>query len=80
MPIMEGDVTPAIQENVEAAARFHTGGAPARRDNEETQERFYPWICQAVVEMGYTDRLARKFIPAHDPMACSIRGTRFRDV
>lgn len=66
MQIMEGDVIRTIRDNHEFIAHYHTGGVPGRREIDETQELYYPAICKAIVETGYTGFLGQEFIPARD--------------
>ncbi len=68
MQIMEGDVIRTIRDNHEFIAHYHTGGVPGRREIDETQELYYPAICKAIVETGYTGFLGQEFIPARDPV------------
>ncbi|VAX39806.1 hypothetical protein MNBD_PLANCTO03-1970, partial [hydrothermal vent metagenome] len=35
---------------------------------DENQELFYPAICRAIVETGYTGFLGQEFIPSRDPV------------
>ena len=68
MQIMEGDVIRTIRDNHECIAHYHTGGVPGRREIDETQELYYPAICKAIVDTGYTGFLGQEFIPARDPV------------
>jgi hydroxypyruvate isomerase len=68
MQIMEGDVIRTIRDNHEWIAHYHTGGVPGRREIDDTQELYYPAICKAIVETGYSGFLGQEFIPAHDPV------------
>jgi hydroxypyruvate isomerase len=68
MQIMEGDVIRTIRDNHQYIAHYHTGGVPGRREIDETQELYYPAICKAIVETGYTGFLGQEFIPARDPV------------
>jgi hydroxypyruvate isomerase len=68
MQIMEGDVIATIQENIEHIAHFHTGGVPGRREIDENQELYYPRICRAIADTGFTGYLGQEFIPSRDPL------------
>lgn len=80
MQIMEGDVIDTIQRNIEHIAHFHTGGVPGRHEIDETQELYYPRICQAIVETGFDGYLAQEFIPVRDPLSSLAQGVRICDV
>ncbi|MDQ7012812.1 MAG: TIM barrel protein [Planctomycetota bacterium] len=68
MQIMEGDVIRTIRDYHEFIAHYHTGGVPGRREIDESQELYYPAICNAIVATGYTGFLGQEFIPARDPV------------
>ena len=68
MQIMEGDVIRTIRNNHQYIAHYHTGGNPGRNEIDETQELFYPAICKAIVETGYTGFLGQEFIPRNNPV------------
>jgi hydroxypyruvate isomerase len=68
MQIMEGDVIRTIRDNHQHIAHYHTGGVPGRREIDESQELYYPAICRAIVETGYTGYLGQEFIPSRDPV------------
>ena len=80
MQIMEGDVIRTITHNKDAIAHYHTGGVPGRREIDETQELYYPAICTALVEMGYTGYLGQEFIPSRDPMTSLRQAAALCDV
>ncbi|MEX2015214.1 MAG: TIM barrel protein, partial [Candidatus Hydrogenedentales bacterium] len=81
MQIMEGDVIATIEKHFDAIAHFHTGGVPGRHEIDDTQELFYPRICQAIVDLGFDGYLAQEFIPAGpDPIASLAQGVRICDV
>ncbi|MFG0241325.1 MAG: hydroxypyruvate isomerase family protein [Phycisphaerales bacterium JB054] len=66
MQIMEGDVIRTIRDNHQYIGHYHTGGVPGRREIDESQELYYPAICRAIVETGYTGFLGQEFIPARN--------------
>jgi hydroxypyruvate isomerase len=80
MQIMEGDVIRTITQNKDAIGHYHTGGVPGRREIDETQELYYPAICKAIVEMGYTGYLGQEFIPSRDPMTSLRQAAALCDV
>ncbi|MCA9299760.1 MAG: TIM barrel protein [Phycisphaerales bacterium] len=69
MQIMEGDVIATIREYKDFIGHYHTGGVPGRREIDDSQELYYPAICKAINETGYSGFLGQEFIPARDPMA-----------
>ncbi|MBI1321217.1 MAG: TIM barrel protein [Candidatus Hydrogenedens sp.] len=70
MQIMEGDVVATIEEHHAAIDHYHTGGVPGRHEIDERQELFYPRVCRAIADTGFTGWLAQEFIPADpDPVA-----------
>jgi hydroxypyruvate isomerase len=74
MQIMEGDVIATIKENIDYIGHFHTGGVPGRNEIDTSQELYYPAICKAIVETGFTGFIAQEFIPVHDPMKSLKQG------
>ena len=80
MQIMEGDVIRTIRDNFAHIAHYHTGGVPGRREIDQTQELFYPAICKAIVEAGFTGYLAQEFIPARDPLKSLAEAAAICDV
>ncbi|MCC6361199.1 MAG: hydroxypyruvate isomerase, partial [Phycisphaerales bacterium] len=80
MQIMEGDVIRTIRDNLAFIGHFHTGGVPGRREIDESQELYYPAICKAIVEAGFSGYLAQEFIPARDPLKSLADAARRCDV
>lgn len=80
MQIMEGDVIRTIRDNLAYINHFHTGGVPGRREIDETQELYYPAVCQAIVEAGFSGYLAQEFIPSRDPLQSLADAVRRCDV
>jgi hydroxypyruvate isomerase len=80
MQIMEGDVIATVRKYKDYIAHYHTGGVPGRAEIDETQELYYPAICKAIVEMGFTGYLAQEFVPRRDPVASLAQGFRICDV
>ena len=68
MQIMEGDVIRTIRDHHAAFGHYHTAGNPGRNEIDDTQELFYPAICQAIVATGFKGYLAQEFIPRRNPM------------
>lgn len=80
MQIMEGDVIRTIRDNLDFIGHFHTGGVPGRREIDESQELYYPAICKAIVDAGFSGYLAQEFIPAGDPLKSLADAARRCDV
>ncbi len=80
MQIMEGDVISTIEENIDYIGHFHTGGVPGRKEIDEGQELFYPRICQAIVNTGYTGYIGQEFIPERDPITSLREAATLCDV
>ncbi len=76
MQIMEGDVIATVLEHLDRIGHFHTGGVPGRREIDDTQELFYPRICRAIADAGFTGYLGQEFIPSRDPMASLAEAVR----
>ncbi|WMT89219.1 TIM barrel protein [Pelagibacterium sp. H642] len=66
MQIMEGDVIRTLTDNIDYFGHFHTAGNPGRNELDETQELFYPAICRAILDTGFTGYVAQEFIPSSD--------------
>ena len=68
MQIMEGDVIRSIHDNHRWFVHYHTAGNPGRHEIDDTQELYYPAICRAIRDSGFTGYLAQEFMPtATDP-------------
>ncbi|MCC7174305.1 MAG: TIM barrel protein [Bryobacterales bacterium] len=80
MQIMEGDIIRTIRDNIQWIGHFHTAGNPGRNELSPTQELYYPAICRAIVDTGYTGWLAHEFTPRGDPMAGLEEAFRACDV
>jgi hydroxypyruvate isomerase len=68
MQIMEGDIIRTIKDNFKYIGHFHTAGNPGRHEFDETQELYYPPICKAIADLGYTGYLAHEYTPTRDPL------------
>ncbi|MFN8573691.1 MAG: TIM barrel protein [Gemmatimonadaceae bacterium] len=80
MQIMEGDVIRTIRDNFGHIAHFHTGGVPGRNEIDETQELYYPQVCRAILDLGFTGYLAQEFVPAREPLISLRQGATICDV
>lgn len=66
MQVMEGDVIQTIRDNHQWFAHYHTAGVPGRNEIGETQELYYPAICRAVAETGFSGYVGQEFVPVGD--------------
>ena len=66
MQVMEGDVIQTIRDYHQWFAHYHTAGVPGRNEIGETQELYYPAICRAIAETGFTDYVGQEFVPVGD--------------
>jgi hydroxypyruvate isomerase len=66
MQVMEGDVIQTIRDNHQWFAHYHTAGVPGRNEIGETQELYYPAICRAIVETGFSGYVGQEFVPVGD--------------
>ncbi|MBL1216795.1 MAG: hydroxypyruvate isomerase [Planctomycetes bacterium] len=80
MQIMEGDVIRTIRDNHQYIGHYHTGGVPGRREIDESQELYYPAICRAIIETGYTGYLGQEFIPSRDAITSLRQAAHTCDV
>lgn len=63
MQIMEGDIVNTFRENKEFIAHLHTAGNPGRRDLDDAQELYYPFIIKSILATGYDGYIAHEFGP-----------------
>ena len=68
MQIMEGDIIATIRENIKYIGHFHTAGNPGRGPLDETQELYYPAICRAIAESGYSGYVGQEFEGLESPI------------
>ena len=80
MQIMEGDVIRTIKDNHQYIAHYHTGGVPGRAEIDNTQELYYPAICKAIIDTGFTGYLAHEFIPKREPITSLREAAALCDV
>jgi hydroxypyruvate isomerase len=68
--IMDGDIVRNIRTHYDWIGHFHTGGNPDRHDIDDTQELNYPFIMQAIADLGYTGFVTHEYSPAvgHEPI------------
>ena len=66
MQVMEGDVIQTIRDNHQWFAHYHTAGVPGRNEIDESQELYYPAICRAIAETGFSGYVGQEFLPVGD--------------
>ena len=66
MQVMEGDVIQTIRDNHQWFAHYHTAGVPGRNEIDETQELYYPAICRAIADTGFSGYVGQEFVPLGD--------------
>ncbi|MDE2637461.1 MAG: TIM barrel protein [Chloroflexota bacterium] len=66
MQVMEGDVIQTIRDNHQWFAHYHTAGVPGRNEIGQTQELYYPAICRAIDETGFSGYVGQEFVPVGD--------------
>ncbi len=66
MQVMEGDVIQTIRDYHQWFAHYHTAGVPGRNEIDESQELYYPAICRAIAETGFTGYVGQEFVPLGD--------------
>ena len=69
--IMDGDLVRNIRDHYQWIGHFHTGGNPGRHDIDESQEINYPFVMQAIADLGFTGFVTHEYSPTigHDPIA-----------
>ena len=80
MQIMEGDIIRTIRDNIQYIGHFHTAGNPGRHEFDETQELYYPPICKAIADLGYSGYLAHEYTPTRDPLGTLEKMMRLCEV
>ena len=73
MQVMEGDVIQTIRDHHQWFAHYHTAGVPGRNEIDETQELYYPAICRAIADTGFSGYVGQEFVPTGDWKA-ALRG------
>ena len=80
--IMDGDVVRNIRDHFQWIGHFHTGGNPGRHEIDQTQELNYPFIMQAIVDLGYTGFVCHEYSPSpgNDPVQTLEKAIEICDV
>ena len=76
MQIMEGDVIHTINDHNRWLVHYHTAGNPGRHEIDDNQELYYPAICRAIRDSGFTGYLAQEFIPSSKDPAIAAQALR----
>lgn len=76
MQIMEGDVIHTINDHNRWRVHYHTAGNPGRHEIDDNQELYYPAICRAIRDSGFTGCLAQQFIPSSKDPAIAAQALR----
>ena len=80
--IMDGDVVRNIRDYFQWIGHFHTGGNPGRHEIDQTQELNYPFVMQAIVDLGYTGFVCHEYSPSpgNDPVQTLEKAIEICDV
>ena len=68
--IMDGDVTRNLRDHVDMICHIHVAGVPSRQEIDSTQELNYPFIANAIADLGFTGFVAHEYrpTPGRDPI------------
>jgi hydroxypyruvate isomerase len=80
--IMDGDIVRNIRDHFQWIGHFHTGGNPGRHEIDQTQELNYPFVVQAIVDLGYTGFVSHEYSPSpgNDPVQTLEKAIEICDV
>jgi hydroxypyruvate isomerase len=80
--IMDGDIVRNIRDYFQWIGHFHTGGNPGRHEIDQTQELNYPFVMQAIVDLGYTGFVSHEYSPSpgNDPVQTLEKAIEICDV
>jgi len=80
--IMDGDIVRNIRDHFQWIGHFHTGGNPGRHEIDQTQELNYPFVMQAIVDLGYTGFVSHEYSPSpgHDTVQTLEKAIEICDV
>jgi len=80
--IMDGDIVRNIRDHFQWIGHFHTGGNPGRHEIDQTQELNYPFVMQAIVDLGYTGFVIHEYSPSpgNDPVQTLEKAIEICDV
>ena len=80
--IMDGDIVRNIRDHFQWIGHFHTGGNPGRHEIDPTQEINYPFVMQAIADLGYTGFVSHEYSPSpgNDPVKTLEKAIEICDV
>ncbi|HEX4999728.1 MAG TPA: TIM barrel protein [Terriglobia bacterium] len=62
--ISDGDVTRTLRDNINHICHIHVAGVPSRNEIDDNQELNYPFIANAIADLGYTGFVAHEYRPS----------------
>jgi hydroxypyruvate isomerase len=80
--IMDGDIVRNIRDYLQWIGHFHTGGNPGRHEIDRTQELNYPFVMEAIADLGFTGFVSHEYTPSpgHDPIETLDKAIQLCDV
>jgi len=80
--IMDGDIVRNIRDYFQWIGHFHTGGNPGRHEIDRTQELNYPYVMEAIADLGFTGFVSHEYTPSpgHDPIETLDKAIQLCDV
>ena len=80
--IMDGDIVRNIRDYFQWIGHFHTGGNPGRHEIDRTQELNYPFVMEAIADLGFTGFVSHEYTPSqgHDPIETLDKAIQLCDV
>ena len=80
--IMDGDIVRNIRDYFQWISHFHTGGNPGRHEIDRTQELNYPFVMEAIADLGFTGFVSHEYTPSpgHDPIETLDKAIQLCDV
>ena len=80
--IMDGDIVRNIRDHYQWIGHFHTGGNPGRHEIDQTQEINYPFVMQAIADLGFTGFVSHEYTPSpgNDPVQTLEKAIQICDV
>jgi hydroxypyruvate isomerase len=61
--VADGDVVRSLRDNINWICHIHVAGNPGRLEIDNTQEMNYPFIANAIADLGYTGVVAHEWKP-----------------
>ena len=80
--IMDGDIVRNIRDYFQWIGHFHTGGNPGRHEIDRSQELNYPFVMEAIADLGFTGFVSHEYTPSpgHDPIETLDKAIQLCDV